>query len=87
MRAAKRAWDWVRPRVRWRDVVMVALVGASILFTVTYVRSTEREFCQVISGVTEVAVPRPADPAANPSREKQYELYMKFVSLGGRLGC
>lgn len=74
-------------RLRWRGLVPVVLFGLSILFTVNYVQSTEREFCQVITGVTSVPVPRPADPAANPSREKQYELYEQFVTLGRSLGC
>lgn len=81
------AWNWARARLRWRDVVIVALIGASMLFTVNYVRDTNREFCQVIGGVAGTPVQAPADPSANPSRVKQFELYEKFVALGQRLGC
>lgn len=86
-RLAADAWGYVRPRIRWRGVIPVLLFGLSILFTVHYVAASNHKFCQVISGVTAVPVPRPADPAANPSREKQFELYEQFVSLGHSLGC
>ena len=85
--AAADAWGYVRPRVRWRSLIPVILFGLSILFTVHYVDAANHKFCQVISGVTAVPVPAPADPAANPSREKQFELYEQFVSLGRGLGC
>jgi hypothetical protein len=65
--------------------ITVALSAASILFTVSYVNSSNRKFCEVISGI--VPVPRPADPAANPSRETDYEQYARFVRLGRSLGC
>jgi hypothetical protein len=67
--------------------LMVVLAAASILFTVHYVRTTEREFCQVVTGVTSQPVPKPADAAANPSREQNYEWYERFVRLGRDLGC
>lgn len=78
---------WLRRRVEPRDVVMVLLIGACLAFTVHYVRSTEREFCAVVTGVTAVPVPRPADPGANPSREQAFEWYERFVTLGRNLGC
>ena len=56
------------------------LSASAMLFAAWQVRSSDHKFCQVITGVTAVPVPQPADPAANPSREKQYELYMKFVA-------
>jgi len=82
-----RAVRWARRQVRWRDVIIVALIGASMLFTVSYVRSTEREFCQVVTAATATPVSRPADPAANPSREQSWEWYERFAQLGQRLGC
>lgn len=68
-------------------VLMLLLAGTNLLFTVHQVAANDRKFCQVITGVTAVPVPRPPDAAANPSREKQFELYEKFVRLGEGLGC
>lgn len=48
---------------------------------------TQRKFCGVVDGVTAVPVPRPADAAANPSRETSYEWYERFVTLHKSLGC
>jgi len=48
---------------------------------------TQRKFCGVVGGFTAVPVPRPSDPAANPSRVQSYEWYERFVSLGRSLGC
>lgn len=87
MRRLRSAWGWVRPRVRWRGVLPVVLFGLSILFTVHYVAAANHKFCQVVTVVTGVPVPRPPDPAANPSREKQYELYQKFAALSQGIGC
>ena len=63
------------------------LFGLSILFTVHYVAASNHKFCQVVSGVTAVPVTKPADPAANPSRENQWEWYERFVRLDRDLGC
>lgn len=34
--AAQDAWNWVRPRVRWRDAILVGLIGISMLYSVSY---------------------------------------------------
>jgi hypothetical protein len=54
---------------------------------VVYVHYTDREFCAVVTAATQTPVARPADPAANPSREQSYEWYERFVQLGRSLGC
>ena len=79
----------VRGRYAYVALAVLALLlfGASILFTVTWVQHVNREFCQVVSGVTATPVSRPADPAANPSRVQAWELYERFVVLGQHLGC
>lgn len=64
-------------------VLMLAVGAGCILFTV----SAEHKFCSVVTTFTSVPVQRPADPASNPSREKQFELYAKFAALAGSLGC
>lgn len=78
-------------RARYAFVVLallaLALAGTSMLFTVNYVAANDRRFCQVITGFTATPVQRPADAAANPSRETSYEWYGRFVKLGRELGC
>lgn len=81
------AWAYVRPRVRWRDVFLIALIAASMLFTVNYVHDTNRDFCGVVNAATATPVERPSDPAANPSREQAWEWYQRFMDLGRSLGC
>jgi hypothetical protein len=44
-----------------------------------------QKFCQVLE-ITPAA-PKPADPKANPSRERSYEAYLKVVRLRESLGC
>lgn len=68
-------------------VLMLLLAGTNLLFTVHQVAANDRKFCQVVTGFTAVPVPRPASPAANPSRERQYEWYQRFTRLGQDLGC
>jgi hypothetical protein len=78
-------------RARYSFVVLVILsllIGVtSILFTVGYVNSANRKFCQVVSATTATPVQKPADPHANPSRENQWEWYERFAALGRSLGC
>ena len=74
-------------RVRWRGVVPVVLFGLSILFTVHYVNAANHKFCQVVTAATATPVARPANPAANPSREQAWEWYERYAQLGRSLGC
>lgn len=68
-------------------VLSFLLAAASMLFTVYEVSASDHKFCAVVSGFTAVRVPAPADPKADPSRERQYEWYQRFVRLGRDLGC
>lgn len=84
MSAASRA----RSAGRWlhRNLALAVAV-TSILFTVVYVHVVERDFCGVVTAATSTPVQKPADPAANPSREQSWEWYERFVMLGRSLGC
>ena len=71
-------------------VVVLFLFGAlgdvgNLLWTGHEISVNNHKFCQVINDV--VPVPRPADPAANPSRVIAYEQYERAASLGRSLGC
>jgi hypothetical protein len=68
-------------------VLTFALAAANLYFTTHQVASNDRKFCQVITGFTSTPVARPANPRANPSRERDYLWYERFVRLGRDLGC
>lgn len=76
-------------RVSLAIVVLFAInalgVGFNLFSTAHEIGTNNRKFCQVITAI--VPVPRPADPAANPSRETAYEQYEGFARLGRSLGC
>jgi len=79
--------DMARWRRAIRDWLPMLIAVTSIAFTVIYVHVVNREFCQVVTGFTAVRVEQPTDPAANPSRENNWEWYERFVALGRSLGC
>lgn len=44
-------------------------------------------WCQAMNLLTSHPVPKPSDPAANPSREKNYQFYITFLTIKERLHC
>lgn len=73
----------------------VVIVAVSLILTVllsagytTYaVQQSQHKWCDTLNLLTEHPVPRPADPAANPSRAQNYLYYTTFLTLKGRFGC
>ena len=68
-------------------LLIAALAGANLLYTAHAVDGSNHKWCSVIDAITARPVPKPADPAANPSRATSYEWYLRFVRLGHDLGC
>lgn len=66
---------------------MVALIGLSILYSAHAVNSSNRQWCDTLSLLTSQPVPKPANPAANPSRAQAYSIYTDFVTLKNHFGC
>lgn len=64
-------------------LLVILIGGGSIFFTVSVARS----FCGIVSAATETPVQRPADPAAKPAQETQWEWYQRFRQLGDHLYC
>ena len=51
------------------------------------VAKSNHQWCAALDLLTAHPVPRPADPAANPSRVEAYEWFMVFRHLGQRFRC
>ncbi len=56
-------------------------------FTWWQVRSASRDWCGLLTDLTSVPVPQPADPAANPDREQDYRFYTELARLRTEFGC
>lgn len=67
--------------------LVAGLVVAGILYTGYQVHRDEQQWCDTLSLLTSQPVQRPADPAANPSREQAYRYYTDFVTLREHFGC
>jgi hypothetical protein len=52
-----------------------------------YVQQYAQHGCQALDLLTSVPVPKPADPAANPSRETTYEFYLALLYWEHADGC
>ena len=77
----------VRRAVAMLIVLPLLLTAANLLYTAYEVSSSNRQWCDTLTLLTSQPVPRPADPAANPSRMQTYTLYVDFVTLRRHLGC
>lgn len=50
-------------------------------------RESDHQFCDVFNALVATPVHKPADPKKDPTRERSYEIYVKFVKLDRNLGC
>ena len=67
--------------------VVIGLAGLNLIWTAHQVTASQHQWCSTLDLLTARPVPRPADVAANPSRENAWILYSDFVDLRDRLGC
>jgi hypothetical protein len=79
----------VRERKAYIVLVLISILCSVIAVYVNIVHDniTRHDFCDVVQSITQRSVSKPANPALNPSRELNYEEYLRFVVLGQRLGC
>jgi hypothetical protein len=69
-------------------VVGLVLVGGfSAGFVLYEVYESQHQWCTVLTLLTSHPVPKPADPAANPSRQQGWLLYSDFVTVRDRFRC
>ena len=66
---------------------MVFLTLVNGTFTIVQDHVLEHKFCQLVDASVQTPVLKPADPKANPSREKLYEDYIVVLTLDRALGC
>ena len=78
-----------RDRRAYVILVLISFIlsAGSFFLSVRQSQEAERNFCDVIVGITSAPAPKPTDPAANPSRERAYIWHEKFVRLGQKIGC
>jgi hypothetical protein len=67
--------------------VLVIAIGGSYALTLHALDASQRKWCATLNLLTSQAVPKPADPASNPSRQQAYVLYSDFLDLRHRFGC
>jgi hypothetical protein len=68
--------------------LLAALFGVGNLFwTAHQVNTNDHKWCNAMTLLTSKPVPKPADAAANPSREQNWQFYETFVVLRHHLGC
>jgi hypothetical protein len=68
-------------------LISVFLSLTVLLYTAKQQRDSNHQFCDVFNALVQTPVHKPADPKADPSRERSYEIYLKFVKLDRNLGC
>jgi hypothetical protein len=58
--------------------------NAAIRAAVAY---SDQQWCGALSLLTSHPTPKPADPAANPSREGEYLFYLDLVTIKTKFKC
>lgn len=71
--------------------LLITLIAAAAALAIWQARaaveSSDRQWCATLTLLTSRRIHRPADPAANPSREDAYVFYRQLVTLRQRFGC
>jgi hypothetical protein len=73
--------------VIWLSVVVLGNTAQNARQIAVNQAASDHRWCATIDLLTETPVPKPADPAANPSREANYQLYLNFLVLKDQFGC
>ena len=74
-------------------VLLALVLGLSVAVGVGYVDLKKyadakvQNECQALELITQHPIPKPANPAANPSREAAYQFYLAIVYWENRDGC
>lgn len=68
-------------------VLLGAAIGGSYLLSLHALDQSQSHWCKTLTLLTERAVPQPANPAANPSREDAWLFYEHLKELESDFGC
>lgn len=71
----------------WFGLIVLLSIAAVYLFVFWQVDVSQHHWCETLTTLTQHPVPKPSDPANNPSRVEAYNLYEEFVGLKGEFGC
>jgi hypothetical protein len=74
---------WVAVAVIMMSVAVLLPVGVAVW----YVNQYEKHACQALEILTSIPAPKPADPAANPSRELNYRFHNALTYWQRENGC
>jgi hypothetical protein len=67
--------------------LLVAGLAIEYIMITSTIRHSNAQWCDTLALITSRPVPKPTDPAANPSRQESYLLYSDFVTLQNKFGC
>jgi hypothetical protein len=68
-------------------LTLTAATATGVAISLHALDKSQHQWCETLGLLTQQAVPQPADPAANPSRERAYEFYTHLKTLEQRFGC
>jgi hypothetical protein len=68
-------------------LLVAGAVVISLILTHWQIQHSQDQWCDTLRLLTSKPVPRPADPAANPSRVNSYQFYVNLLALRHRFGC
>lgn len=68
-------------------LIVLAAIAGSYFLGLHALGHSQAQWCQTLELLTKHPVPKPADPAANPSRETTYQFYQGLVTLKHSFGC
>jgi hypothetical protein len=69
-------------------LLLLAAIGGSYALGAHALRQSQHQWCAALHTLTLHPVPRPADPAANPSRVQSWEFFdVELPALKHNFGC
>lgn len=79
-------------RKLWAYSVLIAIlftggVGGSYVLGLVALHHSQAQLCTAFELLTARPVPRPPDPASNPSREQNYQFYLTLKQIESAYHC